>query len=171
MFSTFILPFKVGKIGKTVWQNHALKFYTMYPYVVAIYHPFIQNRSTNTSHCSINKSQNSCIKVHLFQLLHLHNSVGPGLCVSKDRKVFCMHKATMWSKLFLSQQALVSESCKYSSSMRMSFFFIEKTVKCCHISLGILLRQPRYVNDVFYFLIEQYFIDTLETILKLFQGF
>ena len=39
MSSTFPLPFKVDK--QAIWENHSPKFYTMYPSVVAIYHPFM----------------------------------------------------------------------------------------------------------------------------------
>ena len=40
MSSAFPLPFKVD--NQASWQNQSLKFYTMYPRVVAIYHPFIK---------------------------------------------------------------------------------------------------------------------------------
>ena len=49
----------------------------------------------------------------------------------------------------------------------MSFFFVQKSVKRRHISLGLLVMQTLYINNGFLFLIEHYFIDTLESILKL----
>ena len=81
------------------------------------------------------------------------------------------HKATMRSHLLFGQQAVVSESCKNSNNLRMSFRFIQKYVKRSHIFFGYLLIQTLYINNAFSILIEQYFIDTLENILKLFQGF
>ena len=39
MSSAFPLPFKV--YNQDIWQNHTLKFYTMYPCVAAIHHPFV----------------------------------------------------------------------------------------------------------------------------------
>ena len=45
----------------------------------------------------------------------------------------------------------------------MRFFFIKKSVKRCHISLGFLVIQARYINKIFSILIEQYFIDLLLT--------
>ena len=39
MYSAFPLPFKVD--NQAIWEKHILNFYTMYPRVVAIYHPFI----------------------------------------------------------------------------------------------------------------------------------
>ena len=84
-----------------------------------------------------------------------------------------MHKATMWSHLFFWQKEVLSESCEHSNnhSNDMSFFFIQKSVNCCYISFYLLVLQTLYINNVFSFLIEQYFIDTLQNILKLFQGF
>ena len=52
----------------------------------------------------------------------------------------------------------------------MSFFFIQKSVKRCNISLGLLVMQILYINDVFTILIEQYFTDTFGSIVKLCQG-
>ena len=53
----------------------------------------------------------------------------------------------------------------------MSFFFIQKSVKWCHISIGLLAMQTLYFYNVFFLLIEQCFINTFESILKLFQSF
>ena len=53
----------------------------------------------------------------------------------------------------------------------MSFFFIQKSVKRYHVSLGPLAIQALYINKVFSILIEEYFIGTLQNILKLFPGF
>ena len=47
----------------------------------------------------------------------------------------------------------------------MSFFFIQKSVKHCNISLGLWVMQTLYINN------EQYFNDTFGSILKLCQGF
>ena len=144
------------------------------------------------------QSQNNYIKVHLFQLLHLHISVnmavvkninsvtiwwwfvivtlinkieckyqtnlsfaqvmGARLCICKDRKVFSSKvcKATMRSHLLFWQQAVLSESWKHSNNLRMPFSFIQKSA-----------IYPSWSN-VFLFLIEQYFIDRLDSILKLF---
>ena len=70
MSSAFPLPLKVD--NQTIWQKYSLKFYTIYPRVVAIYYRFISNRYTNTSNCSTNKVKAIIyIKVPFFQLLHL----------------------------------------------------------------------------------------------------
>ena len=82
-----------------------------------------------------------------------------------------MHKATLRPHLLSWQQAVPSESYKYSNNLRMSFFFIQKSVKRCHIFLDLLVMQTLYINKGFLFLIEHFFIDTLEIILKLLQGF
>ena len=78
-----------------------------------------------------------------------------------------MPKATLRSHLLFWQQAALSESCQYSDNLKMSFFFVQKSVKRRHISLGLLVMQTLYINNGFLFLIEHYFIDTLESILKL----
>ena len=80
-------------------------------------------------------------------------------------------KATLRSHLLFCQQAVPSESCKHSNSMRMSFFFIQKSVNRCHISLGILTIQALYIHNIYSILIEQYFIDMFGSILKLSQVF
>ena len=77
-----------------------------------------------------------------------------------------MHKATVPLHLLFLQQAALSESWKHSNNLRMSFFFTQKSVKCYQISLGILLMQTLYITNVCFFPLEQYFIDTLESILK-----
>ena len=69
----------------------------------------------------------------------------------------------MRSNLLFWQQTVLSASCKHLNNLRMSFFFIQTSVKCCHITI--------HINDVFSILIEQYFIETLQNILKLVQGF
>ena len=66
MSSAFPLPFKVD--NQDIWQNDTLKFYTMYPCVAAIHHPFV----CKYKQLFHKQSQNNSIKVHLFQLLHLH---------------------------------------------------------------------------------------------------
>ena len=77
----------------------------------------------------------------------------------------------MQSHLFFGQQAVLSEKYNLSNNLKISFFFIQKSAQCCHISLGLLELQTPNINNIFFFLTEQYFIDALETILKLFQGF
>ena len=49
--------------------------------------------------------------------------------------------------------------------------FLFKNLSSAVISLGLLVMQTLYVTNVFFFLIKQYFSDTIENILKLFQGF
>ena len=48
-------------------------------------------------------------------------------------------------------------------------FFLFKSLSSAVISLslGLLVMQTLYITNIFFFLIEQYFIDTLESILKL----
>ena len=51
-------------------------------------------------------------------------------------------------------------------------FFLFKNLPRAVISLSVFWNcKLLYINNVFSFLTEQYFIDALETILKLFQGF
>ena len=72
MSSALPLPFKVD--DQAIWQNHSPKFYTMYPCVVTI-PPFHLKLVYKYKQLFQQQSQNNYIKVHLFQLLHLHISV------------------------------------------------------------------------------------------------
>ena len=82
-----------------------------------------------------------------------------------------MNNATMQLHLLFWSQAVLSESSKHSNNLKISFFFIQKSVKRCNISLVFLVMQTLYINNVFTTLIEQYFNDTFGSILKLCQGF
>ena len=77
-----------------------------------------------------------------------------------------IHKATMPLNHLLWRQAVLSESWKHSNNLRMLFFFIKNSVKGNHVSLGFLIMQTLYINNVFSIPIAQYFIDTLQNILK-----
>ena len=59
--------------------------------------------------------------------------MGPCLRDCKGKKVFIKLQSDHFC-FFGSKQS--SKSCKHSNNLRMSFYFIQKTVKCCHISLG-----------------------------------
>ena len=60
-----------------------------------------------------------------------------------------MHKATMQLHLLFWQQAVFSESCTHSNNLSMSFFFIQKAVKHCPISPGVLVMETQFIHNVF----------------------
>ena len=98
--------------------------------------------------------------------------MGPCLCICKDREV-CSSKEHIKLQsdhiCFFARKQNSLKSDKHSNKLRMSFFFIRKSAKSCHISLFVM--ETPCINNVFLFLVNQYFIETLESILKLFQGF
>ena len=114
-----------------------------------------------------------CLCLPFFFLLRKKVKRGEGGMPPRCRQPWfkCMHKATLRWLLLFWQQAVLSESYKDSNNLRMSFFFIKKSVKRCHISLGLLGIQTLYISNGFLILMGHYFIDTLESILKLLQGF
>ena len=71
MSSTYPLPFKFG--NQVIWQNHTLKFYTMHPCTLIL--PFHLKQVYKYEQLFYQESQINYLKVHLFQLLHLHISV------------------------------------------------------------------------------------------------
>ena len=70
----------------------------------------------------IDKSNRVFHKISNKDHLGFAQVTNPSLCKS-------MCKATVWSYLLFWQHAALSESCKHSNNLRMSFFFIQKTVK------------------------------------------
>ena len=58
-----------------------------------------------------------------------------------------MHKATMRSHLFFWKEAVLSERCKHSNNLRMSFLFVQYSVKDCRISFGLLAMRTLYINN------------------------
>ena len=95
-----------------------------------------------------------------------------------------MYKAANQSHFLLWQLSALSWNCTHSSNLRMSFFFKNLSSASLHpmfelqifeitknVSLGLLVMQTLYINNVFSVFIQQYFIDTLKIILKIFQGF
>ena len=92
------------------------------------------------------------------------------LCICKDRKVFS-------SKVCIKLQR---DRISFSGSKQ--YFLKVENIQItweCHfslfkylppISLGLLVMETLYITNVFFFLIWQYFIDRLESILKLFQS-
>ena len=103
--------------------------------------------------------------------LNFAQIMGARLCICKDRKVFsskvciklqCDRISFSGSK----QYSLKVENIQITWECHFSLF---KNLSC--ISLGLLVMQTLYITNVFLFLIWQYFIDRLESILKLFQSF
>ena len=103
--------------------------------------------------------------------LNLAQIMGARLCICKDRKVFS-------SKVRIKLQS----DCISFSASKQYFLKIEDiqiTWEChfplfknlSYISLRLLVMQTLYMTNTFFFLIEQYFIDRLESMLKLFQSF
>ena len=116
------------------------------------------------------------IKCKYRMKLNFAQIMGARLCICEDRRVFSS-KACMKLQC-ASSQICFSESKQYSLKVENiqviweCLFFYSKSVKCCYISLyGPLVMQTLYITNVFFFLIEQYFIDALESILKLFHRF
>ena len=103
--------------------------------------------------------------------LNFTQIMGARLCICKDRKFF---SSKVWIKLQCNRISF-SGSKQYSLKVEN----IQITWEChfslfknpSYISLRLLVIQTLYITNVFHFLIEQYFIDRLESILKLFQSF
>ena len=74
MSSAFLLPLKAD--NQAIRQNCSLKLYTMYPPSCRGYIPTLSIKTGGYEHIYkqffYQQSQNNYIKVHFFQLLHLH---------------------------------------------------------------------------------------------------
>ena len=103
--------------------------------------------------------------------LNFAQIMGACLCICKDRKVF-------------SSNVCIKLQCdRISFSGSKQYFLKVESIQItweCHfplfknvsyISLGLSVMQSLYITNVFLFLIKQYFIGRLESILKLFQSF
>ena len=106
--------------------------------------------------------------------LNFAQIMGARLCICKDRKVFssktCIRLHCDRISFFGSKQySLKVENIQITWEYHFSLFKICQVLS--YISLGLLVMQTLYIINFFLFLIGQYLIDRLESILKLFQSF
>ena len=107
--------------------------------------------------------------------LNFTQIMGARLCICQDMKIFsskvciklqCNHICFSGSKLY----SLKVENIQIT--WNVIFFYSKIYQVLSYIYVGLLAIQTLYITNVFFFLIEQYFIDTLESwhTLKLFQS-
>ena len=108
--------------------------------------------------------------------LNFTQIMGARLCICQDMKIFsskvciklqCNHICFSGSKLY----SLKVENIQITWNVIFLYSKIYQVLT--YIYVGLLAIQTLYITNVFFFLIEQYFIDTLESwhTLKLFQSF
>ena len=107
--------------------------------------------------------------------LNFTQIMGARLCICQDKKIFsskvciklqCNHICFSGSKLY----SLKVENIQITWNVIFLYSKIYQVLS--YIYVGLLAIQTLYITNVFFFLIEQYFIDTLESwhTLKLFQS-
>ena len=127
MSFAFLIPFKVN--NQAIWRNHTLKLCIMYPCVGAIHHTFVCKNEIQMGFAQI---------------------MGPCLCTyigwKVSSEVFIM---LQWDRICYSGRKQYSLKVLNIQTRGCNFFFIQKSVKPCYITLGLLVMQALYINSVF----------------------